>query len=184
MAAASAVWDGPRSRCFPNKARGHAGPAGTDQVTDQVTDLTAGSSPGHVVVTCGPVRRVLASGQALAFGRGTGQDLRMGHDPDVLTVPRAAGRLECRPDGVLIHNASGRADMIFRPVPGTEKRIDPLSVVGTRPHEHVQVVVPAKDTAFVIDIVDRRKLPDFGRPVEPARPGEDPPTVAWPGSRT
>lgn len=95
--------------------------------------------PPHAVVTHGADRRVLRPGESLSFGRGRDADLRVA--PEDLRVPRLAGRLECRTDGVLVHSTSAKVGLMVHPFPGTGFTVDPLAVVGSRPHGRLRVTV-------------------------------------------
>ncbi|MGY1709833.1 hypothetical protein ACI8AC_10020 [Geodermatophilus sp. SYSU D00758] len=103
-----------------------------------VDDPVVGS---HVVVSSAGTRIVLRPGDALTFGRGSACHLRIGHVPEDLRVPRAAGRLECRSDGVLIHNVSDKRPLEVVTFPGPGFEIPPLRLMGTMPHDLVTVVV-------------------------------------------
>lgn len=97
--------------------------------------------PPSAHISVGRQRHDLAPGASLTFGRSRTNDLRLGHDPDDLRVPRWAGRLEGRPDGVLIHNLSDSAPLLVETFPGPGFEIAPLMLVGTMPHDLVTVVV-------------------------------------------
>ncbi|GAB3192358.1 hypothetical protein GCM10027261_04890 [Geodermatophilus arenarius] len=80
-------------------------------------------------------------GSSLTFGRAASSDLRIGHVPEDLRVPRSVGRLECRPDGVLIHNLSDKRTLLVETFPGPGFEIPPLMLMGTMPHDLVTIVV-------------------------------------------
>jgi hypothetical protein len=111
----------------------------------------------HAVVICGRHRLLLAPEKALTFGRGRANRLRIGHEPEDSGVPRSAGRLECRPDGVLVHNTSDKVELIIRPVPGPEYPVELCGVAGTQPHGLVKVVVKGRLGEYEIT-VDTRAL--------------------------
>jgi hypothetical protein len=114
--------------------------------------------PGpHVLVSCGSLQRVLAPGQTLTFGRGRGHDIRVGHAPEDLRVPRLAGKLECREDGVLVHNLSDKRSLEVQTFPGPSYDILPLMIAGTRPHPQVRVIVKGGSSTYAIAI-DARPL--------------------------
>jgi hypothetical protein len=126
--------------------------------------MTAASPPAHglrppaAIITYGSTRRALLPGQSLTFGRGAGHDIRIGHEPPDLRIPRFAGRLKCRPDGVLIHNTSDKRTITMRPFPGPVLEIQPLTLVGTVPHHMVQLVLHGQSgSQFAINI-DTRDL--------------------------
>ena len=96
----------------------------------------------------------------MTFGRGHGHPLRIGHSPEDLRVPRYAGRLECRTDGVLIHNTSDKRTLDMQTFPGPSFDIAPLMTAGTNPHQQVRVVVAGSAAVYSIT-VDTRRL---GRP--------------------
>lgn len=104
------------------------------------------------VVTFGRVQTLLGPGQSLSFGRGRANGLRIGHQPEDLGVPRAAGQLECRTDGVLVHNASDKIDLVVRPHPGPEYRVEPRGIAGTQPHALVKVVVEGRLRAYELTV--------------------------------
>jgi hypothetical protein len=104
------------------------------------------------VVTFGREQTLLDPGQSLSFGRGRANGLRIGHQPEDLGVPRAAGRLECRTDGVLVHNASDKVDLMVRPHPGPEYRVEPRGIAGTQPHAVVKVVVVGRLGAYELTV--------------------------------
>ncbi len=125
----------------------------------------------HALVTCGSHRSVLPPGRTLDFGRGRERGLRIGHDPEDRHVPRLAGTLECRPDGVLVHNRSERRTLRVEPFPGPAWEILPLMVAGTRPHAQVRVVVGGGLRAYDINL-DVRPLGDVPA-AAPAPGGRD-----------
>jgi hypothetical protein len=110
----------------------------------------------HAVVSCGSFRASLTPGQTLSFGRGHGHRLRIGHAPQDLRVPRYAGRLECREDGVLVHNMSDKRLLVVQTFPGPSYDILPLMVAGTRPHPQVKVIVQGSGATYAITIDTRR----------------------------
>jgi hypothetical protein len=112
------------------------------------------------VITCGAFTRELDPGSSMTFGRGHGHPLRIGHSPEDLRVPRFAGRLECRTDGVLIHNTSDKRTLNVQTFPGPSFDIAPLMIAGTNPHQQVRVVVAGSAAVYSITI-DARRL---GRP--------------------
>jgi hypothetical protein len=122
----------------------------------------------HAVVTCDGRRRALRPGQTLTVGRGQDNDLRIGHDPENRRIPRAVCRLECRPDGILIHNASNKVSLMLTTFPGPGLEIPPLMVTGTRPHSLVRITVPDGGAGIAIDI-DARLL--GGAPEPDENPG-------------
>jgi hypothetical protein len=111
----------------------------------------------HAVVTCGSLRRVLLPGQTLTFGRGRAHDFRLGHAPEDLRVPRFAGKLECRADGVLVHNMSDKRTLEVQTFPGPGYDVLPLMIAGTQPHLQVKVVVKGASSTYAIT-VDTRQL--------------------------
>lgn len=78
------------------------------------TEPSAGT---HAVVSTGGHRALLRPGDELTFGRDPASRLRIEHAPEDLRVPRVAGRLECRRDGVLIHSLSDERPSPSRPSP-------------------------------------------------------------------
>ncbi|PWJ54218.1 hypothetical protein SAMN06264364_108125 [Quadrisphaera granulorum] len=104
------------------------------------------------VIRSGSARRELAPGEQLAFGRGQGNDLRIGHDPADLRIPRYAGRLECRPDGVLIHNTSDKRSLVVETFPGEPFEVLPLMVGGTGPHDLVTVTIDGEHGVYSVSV--------------------------------
>lgn len=104
------------------------------------------------VARCGPQRRELAPGEVLAFGRGQGNDLRFGHDPADLRIPRYAGRLECRADGVLVHNTSDKRALVVETFPGEPFEVAPLMVAGTGPHDLVTVTIDGEHGTYAVSV--------------------------------
>lgn len=102
---------------------------------------TALPAEPHAVVSAGARRHLLVPGTWLTFGRGSSSDLRIGHSPEDLRVPRTAGRLECRPDCVLIHNLSDKRSLHVETFPGPGFEVPPSMLMGTTPHDLVTVVV-------------------------------------------
>lgn len=136
------------------------------------------SSP-HAVVSCGTFRATLTPGLSMSFGRGQGHPLRLGHDPQDLRVPRHAGRLECRADGVLVHNTSNKRTLVVQTFPGPGYEILPLMVAGTRPHPQVKVLVLGGVSTYAIT-VDTRALGDpVAVPAGSGEPGRDGSTVGF-----
>ena len=128
-------------------------------------DAAALSEP-HVLISCGSLQRVLTPGQTLTFGRGRGHDIRLGHNPEDLRVPRLAGKLECREDGVLVHNLSDKRSLEVQTFPGPSYDILPLMIAGTRPHPQVRLIVKGGSSTYAITI-DARPL---RTPASPAPP--------------
>lgn len=127
----------------------------------------------HAIVTCGSFRVMLEPGRTLTFGRGRGHKLRIGHAPEDLRVPRFAGILECRDDGVLVHNMSDKRTLNVQTFPGPGYDVLPLMIVGTHPHPQVKVVIDGQAASYAIT-VDTRAL---GHPVVQPAPSSEP-TVA------
>lgn len=128
--------------------------------------------PGpHALISCGSWSQALIPGQSLTFGRGTGHDLRIGHSPPDLRIPRTAGRLECRSDGVLIFNLSDKRSLKMQVFPGPELEIKPLALAGTHPHPLVRLLLSGNSAAISLMI----NAETLGR-------GSDDPALARPGS--
>lgn len=119
------------------------------------TDRPSGA---HVVVSAGTQARVLVPGDVLTFGRGAQNDLRVGAVAEDLRVPRLAGRLECRPDGVLIHNTSDKRPLLMEMFPGPSFEIPPRMLVGTMPHDLVTIVVRGEGRRTYPVRIDLRPL--------------------------
>ncbi len=116
--------------------------------------MAAGAPAGRsvVVVRCGPARHQLAPGESLTFGRGQGNDLRIGHEPADLRIPRYAGRLEARADGVLIHNTSDKRSLVVEVFPGEPFEVAPLMTSGTGPHDLVTVVIDGERGRYAVAV--------------------------------
>lgn len=125
---------------------------------------------GHATVSCGSFRAELAPGQTLTFGRGADHALRLGHRPEDRRVPRFAGTLEARDDGVLIHNMSDKRTLHVQTFPGPGYAIAPMMIAGTHPHRYVKVVLVGLDAEYAIAI-DTRSLGGVER--EAAGPPRD-----------
>lgn len=125
--------------------------------------------PQLAVVRCGGLRRELAPGEVLAFGRGQGNDLRIGHDPADLRIPRYAGRLECRADGVLVHNTSDKRSLVVETFPGEPFEVAPLMVAGTGPHDLVTVSIDGEHGRYALS-VDVTGLRSAAHPPKPPLP--------------
>jgi hypothetical protein len=128
-----------------------------------------GSSAPHAVVSCGSFRRVLIPGEAITFGRGNGHPLRLGHAPEDLRVPRFAGRLECRDDGVLVHNMSDKRTLVVRTFPGPEYEVLPLMIAGTHPHPIVKVILTGNGAEYHVTVDTRGLRAEPLSSVEPER---------------
>jgi hypothetical protein len=100
----------------------------------------------------------LAPGESLIFGRGPGNDLRIGHSPEDLRVPRRAGRLECRADGVLIFNLSDKRALTVAAIPGPQYEISPQMVGGTCPYTKVRLSLTGRAGEYRI-MIDAHDLP-------------------------
>lgn len=126
------------------------------------------SDPGpqaQAVVSCGTFRRSLVPGDTMTFGRGRDHDLRIGHAPEDLAIPRFAGKLECRDDGVLVHNLSARRTIVMQTFPGPEHDIAPMMITGTRPHPYVRLIVSGAASSYEITIDTRSlKISSVGQP--------------------
>ncbi|WP_432563712.1 hypothetical protein [Kineococcus sp. SYSU DK003] len=129
--------------------------------------------PPCAVITAGSLRQTLAPGDTLTFGRGAGHDLRIGHEPEDLRVPRAAGRLECRADGVLVHNTSDKRSISARTFPGPGFEIAPGALVGTVPYDMVQLVIQGQTGNQYAINIDTRGLVASIPPPQPERSGSD-----------
>jgi hypothetical protein len=121
--------------------------------------------PGpHALISCGSWRQVLIPGQSLTFGRAASHDLQIGDSPPDLRIPRTAGRLECRSDGVLIFNLSDKRSLTLQVFPGPEQEIEPLSIAGTYPHSRVRLILHGKSTTFSLMIDAEHLGQDAGDP--------------------
>ncbi|MBM2615747.1 hypothetical protein JIG36_09290 [Actinoplanes sp. LDG1-06] len=110
------------------------------------------------VISSGDFERRLAPGESLHFGRAVGDgDLSIGGAPEDLRVPRRAGRLECRPDGVLIFNLSDKRALTVAAIPGPQYEIAPLMVSGTHPHGVVRLSLAGRAGEHRI-MIDAREL--------------------------
>ncbi|WP_433790030.1 hypothetical protein [Actinoplanes sp. CA-252034] len=109
------------------------------------------------LITSGDFTRRLAAGRSLSFGRAVGNDLRIGHCPEDRRVPRTAGMLECRDDGVLIHNLSDKRTLTVSTFPGPGYEILPMMVTGTHPHPLVRLSLTGAVADYRITI-DLRPL--------------------------
>lgn len=110
-------------------------------------------------IRLGNQRWSLAPGQALTFGRGRDRDIRFAHEPEDDYVSRQAGALEALFDGVLVRNNSRTQSLVLRPFPGSEIVIAPQGVVGTMPHDRLQLVVPGRHGARYVLMIDTRRKP-------------------------
>ncbi len=126
-----------------------------------------GDAP-HAVVTCGSHRWSLTPGETLTFGRGADHALRIGHSPQDLRIPRFAGKLECRADGVLVHNMSDKRTLVVQTFPGPGYDILPLMIAGTHPHPQVKVVVTGDAGTYAITVDTRRLGPRTAEPDDQA----------------
>lgn len=117
----------------------------------------SGTPEAYAVVSCGSFRAVLEPGQTLTFGRGHGHVLRIGHAPEDLRVPRFAGKLECRDDGVLVHNMSDKRTLAVQTFPGPGYEVLPLMIAGTHPYPQVKIVIAGRAADYAI-MVDTRQL--------------------------
>ncbi|GIE74779.1 hypothetical protein Aph02nite_07290 [Actinoplanes philippinensis] len=104
------------------------------------------------LISSGDLTRRLVAGQSLRFGRAPGNDLRIGHSPEDRRVPRTAGLLECRDDGVLIHNLSDKRTLTVATFPGPGYEILPMMVTGTHPHPLVRLSLTGAVTEYRITI--------------------------------
>lgn len=116
--------------------------------------MAGDDKPGrpHALITCGSWSHRLAPAESLTFGRSPEHALRIGHSPPDLRVPRTAGRLECRSDGVLIHNLSDKRSLTMQVFPGPELEIRPLMVTGTHPYHRVRLLLHGNSATFAVMI--------------------------------
>jgi len=111
----------------------------------------------HALIICGSWSQSLTPGESLTFGRASDHALRIGYSPPDLRIPRTAGRLECRSDGVLIHNLSDKRSLTMQVFPGPELEIEPLALAGTHPHPRVRLLLHGSSTTFSL-MINAEKL--------------------------
>lgn len=99
------------------------------------------ASPESITVTDDQTGRtvLVGLGQEVTFGRGTASDIRLAQDDPA--VSRAAGAVECRLGGALVHNRSRTNDLVLQPVPGVEQTVPPEVTVGTSSVRFFRVVL-------------------------------------------
>ena len=86
--------------------------------------------------------------------------------------------VECRSDGVLIHNLSDKRSLTMQVFPGPELEIRPLMVTGTHPYRRVRLLLHGNSATFAI-MINTEKLgsgttgptPDQAGNPEPATVG-------------
>ena len=136
---------------------------------ERVTSADGGDRPPgpHALISRKSWRRILLPGQSLTFGRGASCDLQVGHAPPDPRIPRTAGELECRSDGVLIRNRSAKQSLTMQVFPGPELEIRPLALVGTHPHDRVRLLLHGRSATISLMIDVAALGPGSRAPVPP-----------------
>lgn len=126
---------------------------------ERAISVAGDDKPGrpHALISHGSWSHRLVPAESLTFGRSPEHVLRIGHSPPDLRVPRTAGRLECRSDGVLIHNLSDKRSLTMQVFPGPELEIRPLMMTGTHPYHRVRLLLQGNSATFAV-MINTEKL--------------------------